>query len=314
MSDPAMIEESVSIATGGVSLEGTLALPPDGEIHQAVLLVPNSGPIDRNQNTAQVQLNIFNAVALCLASVGVASFRYDKRGCGNSSGDYDSTGHSDLVSDAAACLRYLQQESPAKGLPTFVLGHGEGTVIAPQLIAANSSVAGQIVLAPFLDNYETVIRRQAEKALKEIAELAGFKGKLIRIFLRISGDQIKKQKKLIDRIRKNKKATFKIRKQVINAKWIREMVELDAVAIHKKIGVPTLAIVGEKDLQSLPSDVEKLKNLLTTPVQTHLFSDLTHIMRPDTQAPSAQHYTALSLLPVDERVLSAIQSWLIQQR
>lgn len=314
MSDPSMIEETVSIENDGISLEGTLSLPDSGDIHQAVLLVPSSGPIDRNQNTAQVQLNIFNAVASCLASAGIASFRYDKRGCGDSTGEYDATGHSDLVSDATACLRYLQQKSPAKGLPTFVLGHGEGTIISPQLIAANSTVAGQILLAPYLDNYEIVIRRQAEKALTEIAELPGFKGKLIRFFLRISGDQIKKQKKLIERIRKTKKNTIKIKKQVINAKWIREMVQLDAVAIHRQVNVPTLAIGGEKDLQSLPTDVEKLKDLLITPVQTHIFSDLTHIMRTDAEAPSVQHYTALSLLPVDERVLNTLQSWLIEQR
>ena len=175
-------------------------------------------------------------------------------------------------------------------------------------------MAGQILLAPYLDNYETVIRRQAEKALEEIAVLEGFKGKLIRFFLRISGDQILKQKKLIERIRSNKKPTIKIKKQVINAKWIREMVQLDAIAIHEKVTVPTLVIGGEKDLQSLPGDVDKFKDLITAPVQTHVFSDLTHIMRTDENAPSAQHYTALSLQPVDERVLNTVQSWLVQQR
>ena len=97
MPDPSVIEETVSINNGGVSLEGTLSLPASGESYQAVLLIASSGPIDRNQNTAQVQLNIFNAVATNLASAGIASIRYDKRGCGNSAGDYNSTGHSDLV-------------------------------------------------------------------------------------------------------------------------------------------------------------------------------------------------------------------------
>lgn len=314
MSDPSMIEESVSINNSDTSLEGTLSLPANGEYHQAVLLIPSSGPIDRNQNTAQVQLNIFNAVAASLASAGIVSVRYDKRGCGNSAGNYDSAGHSDLVSDAEAWLRYLQHDSPAKGLPIYILGHGEGTVISPQLIAHNNTVAGQILLAPYLDNYEIVIRRQAEKALDEIAVLKGFKGKMIRFFLRISGDQLLKQQKLIKRIRSSKKPTIKIKKQVINAKWIREMVQLNVIEIHQKVTLPTLAIGGEKDLQSLPSDIQKLAELLSAPVQTHVFSDLTHIMRIDLKAPSAQHYTELSLQPVDERVLNTVQNWLIQQR
>ena len=62
---------------------------------------------------------------------------------------------------------------------------------------------------------------------------------------------------------------------------IREMVQLDAIAIHEKVTVPTLAIGGEKDLQSLPGDIEKFKDLIKSPIQTHVFSDLTHIMRAD---------------------------------
>jgi hypothetical protein len=83
--------------------------------------------------------------------------------------------------------------------------------------------------------------------LAEIAVLPGFKGKLIRFVLRLSGDQIAKQKKLIERIKKTSKTAIKIKKQVINAKWIREMVNLDARAIHASVNTNTLVIGGSKD-------------------------------------------------------------------
>lgn len=308
-----MLEETVTIQNDKVNLEGTLTTPDNEQPKMAVLLIADSGPLDRNQNSAKVQLNLFNTVAEHLALAGIASLRYDKRGCGNSTGNYDAAGHSDLVSDAGECLKFLRKHSAINGAPLLILGHGEGTLIAPQLIAQNDDINGQVLLSPYVENYASMIHRQAEKALGEISSLTGFKGKLIRFFLAVSGDQMVKQKKLIARIRKSSKSVIKIKKQVINAKWIREMVDLDAVVVHQLANVPTLAIGGEKDLQSLPGDIEKLKDVITGPLETHVIPDLTHILRTDSEEPSTQHYLQLSIQPVDSRVLETTTHWLLQQ-
>ena len=124
---------------------------------------------------------------------------------------------------------------------------------------------------------------------------------------------IKKQKKLVQKIRKSRRDTLKIRKQVINAKWIREMVNLDAGAIHSAVNVPTLIIGAQKDLQCLPGDVEKIAALITSPVETHMLSDLTHILRPDPDKASIQHYLKLSIEEVDRRVVDLVHRWLDDQ-
>lgn len=316
-------EQTISLLSGQDPMEGTLTLPiindasaqhSDTPLIKAVaLLLPDSGPLDRNQNSLQVQLNISNGIANHMAAQGIASVRYDKRGCGLSKGQFDSAGHSDLVADAQAWLDKVRQIDAVIDVPLYVLGHGEGSLIAPQLCAANPQIQGQILLTPFNENFENIIRRQAENALREIAELDGFRGKLIRFFLRLSGDQIAKQKKLVKRIKKTNRDTLKIRKQVINAKWIREMVSNDASAIHSAVKVPSLIIGGEKDLQCLPTDVNKIVDLLSTPVQHHIFSDLTHILRADSGKPSVQNYLRLTLEDVDSRVLNTITNWLLEQ-
>lgn len=323
MNESVPIEQSVELAIAKTPFHGTLTLPQGADSTQTpnqhrgvsavVLLLPDSGALDRNHNSVQVQLNISNDIANYLAAHGIASVRFDKRGCGLSKGNFDSAGHSDLVADAQVWLDYICQHSPLAGAPVFILGHGEGSLIAPQLCAANPEVQGQILLMPFVENFENVIRRQAENALREIAELEGFKGKLIRFFIRLSGNQMKKQRKLINKIRKTRRATLKIRKQVINAKWIREMVNLDAGAIHGAVTTPTLIIGGQKDLQCLPGDVEKIAALVQGPVQSHVLSDLTHILRPDPEKPSIQHYLMLSLEEVDRRVVGLVQRWLDDQ-
>lgn len=314
-------EQTVELSVGKCKLQGTLTLPlPElseelvvSDVRSAVLLLPGSGPLDRNQNSVQVQLNIFNDVANHLAGHGIASARFDKRGSGASTGNYDATGHSDFVEDARVCLNYLNMNSSVAGAPIFLLGHSEGSLIAPQLASTHEFVKGQILVTPFIENFENVIRRQAETALDDVANLEGFRGKLIRFFLKLSGDQLAKQRKLIQKIKKSRRDTLKIRKQVINAKWIREMLSLDATAIHAAPNIPTLIIGGQKDLQCRPEDVEKVASVVRGPVQSHVLSDLTHILRADAEKPSVQHYLMLSLEPVDERVLTLISDWLLEQ-
>ncbi len=323
MSESVPIEHSVELDIAKTPLHGTITLPESTDTKQqtnaaaqvsaVVLLLPDSGPLDRNQNSVQVQLNISNDIANYLATHGIASVRYDKRGCGLSKGSFDKAGHSDLVADAQAWLDYTHHSSVVAGAPVFILGHGEGSLIAAQLSAANTYVQGQILLMPFLENFENIIKRQAENALREIAVLEGFKGTLIRFFVRLSGDQMKKQRKLVQKIRKTRRDTLKIRKQVINAKWIREMVNLDASAIHSAVTLPTLIIGGEKDLQCLPGDVEKIAALIQGPVKSLVLDDLTHILRPDPDKASIQHYLKLSLEEVDRRVVDLVSRWLHEQ-
>lgn len=306
----ALAEDTIFFHNGDIKFEGTLTMPANPDVKQLVLLIADSGPLDRNQNSARVQLNLFNDIALHLANAGIASLRYDKRGCGNSKGKYDPAGHSDLITDAQAGLLFLQQHAALTNAELFLLGHGEGALIAAQLASAQPSIAGQILICPFLQNYAELIHQQAEKSLAEIKALPGFQGKLIRFFLRLSGDQIAKQKKLIERIKKSSKATLKVRKQTINAKWIREMVAIDAGAMYARPELPTLAIGGEKDLQSPPEDTRKLSEIVKGPLDIHVLPDLTHILRCDPDEPSTQHYTQLSLQPVDADVLQIISDWL----
>ena len=313
-------ETEVEVVSAGNSLKGSLVLPArnlsSGSIDDtqiAVLLLSGSGKIDRNENAMQMQLNIFNDIAHYLAEHAIASVRYDKRGNGLSKGNFDTAGHTDLVADANAWLDFLANNPTTKNASLYIMGHSEGSLIASQLCSGNNFVKGQILLMPFVEEFESVIRRQAQNALDEIAILEGFKGTLIRFFLRFSGDQIAKQRKLINKIRKGRRDTFKIRKQAINAKWIREMLHLDAKAIHAAVTQPSLIIGGEKDLQCLPGDVEKIAALIKGPTETRVFGNLTHILRADEGKPSVQNYVKLASQEVDRRVLTTAVSWLERQ-
>jgi hypothetical protein len=67
---------------GGIVLSGTLTTP-DGVIGKvpAMLLLPGSGPTDRdgNQLMANLRTDLLKGVAEGLAAAGIASLRFDKR-------------------------------------------------------------------------------------------------------------------------------------------------------------------------------------------------------------------------------------------
>ena len=117
-----MIEANVSFQAGGNTLDGTVCLPDGEGSMPIVLFVHGSGPLDRDENTNGGKLDVFNQIAHYLSDHGIGSLRYDKRGCGKSTGSYLTAGHFDFVSDAQAAACYLLSKDFGKKAEIYVLG------------------------------------------------------------------------------------------------------------------------------------------------------------------------------------------------
>ena len=309
------VEHEKSIRVQGVSLAGTLCLPESTVPRQVVLMTPGSGEVDRNENAMKLQLNILNSLAHSMAQAGIASLRFDKRGCAESEGQYHETGFYDFVDDAGEWLDALDTFTELDSVEKYLLGHSEGALIAAFLSVRNTSVSGQILLTPFLENMELLIERQLTQTLDEVNLISGFKGFVVRLFLRLSGNQLKRQRKVMKQVKNSNKSSIKIRKTLINAKWLRELCSIEPADVFGKASVPTLAIGGEKDLQCLPSDTRKVAEIVNAPVEFHILGNLTHILRADEEVASTFRYKKLSEDPIDSRVSDLIIGWLhgIQQ-
>lgn len=307
-------EVDKSIAFDGATLQGTLCMPLNTLPKQLVIMLPGSGEIDRNENAMQMQLNTFNTIAHKLADVGIASFRFDKRGCAMSDGNYHQTGFFNFVDDAEAWLNSIHSFDEVSQTKIYLMGHGEGSLIASFLSAGNEKVQGQILLTPSLENAELAVERQLQRTLDEVSLLTGIKGIVVRLFIRLSGNQLNKQRKLMKRIKNTTKSTIKLKKTLINAKWLREISSVEPASIYEKVTVPTLAIGGEKDLQSLPSDTTDVQTHVRGPVETHVLSNMTHILRVDEELASAFRYKKLAQDPIDPRVCDLVIQWLQSDR
>jgi alpha/beta superfamily hydrolase len=106
--------------------------------------VPGSGLADRNTNGPKLRLNINRDIAHALAQRGIASLRYDKRGVGESPGSRLDTDLPTDQRDATAALHWLTGSAE---VPTFLVGYGEGAVVAQLLAAEHRELAGIVLLA-----------------------------------------------------------------------------------------------------------------------------------------------------------------------
>lgn len=309
-----MLEHDITIDSDGISLSATVCLPEDKGRVPLVLMIHGTGPLDRDENMKGQRIDAFNTIARHLAPEGIASLRYDKRGCGHSSGDYYRAGHSDLVGDAVSSFDALRQFDFCDPDRIFVLGHSEGCVIAPQVSAKRPTVAGLILLCPFVDTVESILIKQAAQIQRDFDDLPGVNGLVRRLLSRMMGVTVAGQQHRIDKLKSSDAEMMRIGFQKIPAKSIRELTRLDPRAIFNRVTCPMLLIGGEKDIQCDPADVHRIADLAKGQVSAHVVQNLTHVLRCDARQPSVLSTGELLEKPMEPIVLALISAWLYDQR
>ena len=303
-----MQEHEIRFKSNEIELAGTLTLPGSSGPFPGVLFITGSGQVDRNENLKKLHLNIFDDISHYLAENDIASLRYDKRGVGESRGDYWTTGFYDNAQDATAALQYLKQQKNMQPENIFLLGHSEGAFLATRLGGGGIDVAGIVLLAGGAQSGEDVLKWQAIQIAKG---LKGINSWLIKIF-RI--DISKTQQKQIDKIKKSKEDSFRSQLIVkVNAKWLREFMAYNPTEDLQRISVPVLAISGSKDIQVDSSDLDRMANLIKTPFESHLILNMTHLLRIEEGEAAISKYKQEIKKPIEPQVPEIIVRW-IQNR
>ncbi len=154
------IEVEAQVENG--PLGGTLAIP-DGPVHAAMVIIPGSGPTDRNgDNPLGVNAGYLKMLAPALAGHGIASIRIDKRGLFASRGqfgDANAVTFDDYAGDALAWVEVAKERIEADC--AWLAGHSEGGLVA--LIAAGKgdpSLCGLVLVTTPGRPMDTVLREQ----------------------------------------------------------------------------------------------------------------------------------------------------------
>ena len=302
------MEREINFPSKGFQIAGTFSVPDSGSNLPAVLLIPGSGQIDRNENHKKLRLNLFNELSDYLTGKGFAVLRYDKRGVGSSSGNYWETGFYDNISDVLSALEFLRNQNEINASRIFLLGHSEGAFISTNIAGQGANISGIVLLAGGAHSGEETLKWQA---LKVVEGMKGLNKWLINIF---HLDVAKSQQKQLDKIKKSTKDYYRIQMiSKLNAKWMREFLMYDPSEDFSRINVPVLAITGEKDIQVNPQDLVLLKETVKSDYEYHILSDVSHLLRPEHGEPSLSHYKKMVQQPIDERIPEIIGNWLKKQ-
>jgi uncharacterized protein len=158
----APIESFVEAPGPLAPLKGTLLSPADNPHAPVVLIIPGSGPTDRDgDNPMGVKAAPYRLLAEALAADGIASARIDKRGMFASApavknGDQVSVG--DYASDIHAWVKSLRGTTGAPCI--WVLGHSEGALVAEVAAQSPDGICGLILVSGIGRRFGDVITEQ----------------------------------------------------------------------------------------------------------------------------------------------------------
>jgi uncharacterized protein len=284
-------------------LNGTLTLP-DGHLPApAVVIASGSGPLDRDSNHRRGRFDVARQLAHALAVAGLASFRYDKRGVGESPGDWRTAGLYDNVDDLGRALDALAARSEVDPHRILLAGHSEGAILAAALAARGTPTAGLVLLSMSATPGAELLRWQARRIAPTLP--APVRG-LLRVF-RV--DLEKKVAANHDRIRATTSDVARIGGARVNARWHREFLAHDPREDLRRLTVPVFALTGGKDLQVDPADLAVIETTVPDGATTVLVPDLTHTLRTQSGPPSLGAYKEELRRPVNQDVLGAVVRW-----
>lgn len=143
-------------------LKGTLLTPVSRAMVATAIIIPGSGPTDRDgNNRLGVAAAPYRLLAEALAPQGIASLRIDKRGMFASKSavtDANDVTIAAYASDIRAWIKLVRTETGAPCV--WLIGHSEGGLVALQAADSDEDICGLILLATAGRPLGTVIREQ----------------------------------------------------------------------------------------------------------------------------------------------------------
>lgn len=277
---------------GGSELSGTLTVPENCSSQTpVVILVSGSGLQDRDETLFDHKP--FAVLADALARNGIASLRYDDRGCGKSKGDVVAATTEDFASDTRALMEWLRKSG--RFGKVGIIGHSEGGQIAYMLAAGEGrpdfivSIAGPVVKGTTTIAYQNGVQLRksgidgdtADKFCDALKKVFEYKlenpemteiqeDALLEFYPQGNDSQITRQ-------------LMMSLKNVVTTPssnpWMTFFLGYDPAADVKSLNIPAFLIFGEKDMQVAPSLNEAPARKLAPNAVIKVYPELNHLMQ-----------------------------------
>ncbi len=147
LSSGSHVSSEIEAAGPSGRLRGTLTDAGAGA--PSVLIIPGSGPTDRDgNNPLGVKASPYRLLAEALAERGITSVRIDKRGMFGSAGavaDANAVTIADYAADTRSWMKAIRERIGAECI--WLLGHSEGGLVALAAAKAADGICGLILVA-----------------------------------------------------------------------------------------------------------------------------------------------------------------------
>jgi fermentation-respiration switch protein FrsA (DUF1100 family) len=251
----------------GINLAGTLTLPQQEGIYPAVILISGSGP--QNRDSELLGHRPFLVISDFLTKNGIAVLRFDDRGTGASSGNFQSSTSMDFAQDVEAGLAYLRSRKEIDSGKIGLIGHSEGGLIAPIVASRSKDVAFIVLLAgPGLPGDQILLLQQeliskASGISKSVIDKSQKDNKKAFALISKATNETKLKTDLTNHIVQildndphpqipagmSKEEFVNMQVKQLTSPWMRFFITYDPRPTLRKVKCPVLAINGEKDLQ-----------------------------------------------------------------
>lgn len=121
----APLSEEVSFESSGLSLNGTIWYPDNNE-GKVLIIVTSSGNSDRSASRAE---------AILFAQLGFTTFHYDKRGTGNSEGNWNIATIEELLADDVTAIEYFSKKTGIPLKEIGIKGSSQGAAKIPYILS-----------------------------------------------------------------------------------------------------------------------------------------------------------------------------------
>ena len=226
------VEKSVHIAIQKDSIYGTLLQPKTNEKKLVAILIPGSGPTDRNGNQGMLQNNSLKYLAEALSEKGMATYRFDQSVISQSKFlgfKEENYSFSELVTEVKIITAYLKNQY--KFSKIVLIGHSQGSLVG--MLAVSDEVDAYISLCGSGQSIDVLLK---EQLVQQVPQLEESYTKTL--------NQLKNGETVTD-VNPMLYSLFRPSVQP----FLRDWMQYNPSEILSKLQIPILIIGGTKDIQ-----------------------------------------------------------------
>lgn len=247
--------ERLRVEAAGFTLATTVITPvgmapPPGGGWPAVVLVPGTGPVDRDETVSGVP--VFRHLAWALADRGFVVARYDKRGYGQSGGRAESATLGDYAEDVRTMVRHVERRDDVDRDRIVAVGYGEGGWIGLLAARRENRIKGLALLATPGSSGEMFVLEQQRDELERIGTAGQERRERIDLQTRINRAVLGEGgwDGIPDTVRRQ-----------ANTPLFRSFLAFSPTAELRRVRQPLLLIQGSEDRLVPPYHAERLERL-----------------------------------------------------